>query len=135
MIHDKIYNVIEEDYYGEKVVVCMLLDRETAGIIEPLQRKLGRPFPSDHITIATYIGIDADTILEYTRKFCQSHTKFDVEYVGVGVLVNGEPPLIYAAPRMNTELLKHIRNFIRSMMSTALVLLLLTHTHGHRTHR
>ncbi len=95
----------------KKIVVCMLLDRETAGVIEPLQVKLGRPFPSAHITIATYMGIESDIILEYTRKFCQSHSKFNVEYVGVGVLLNGEPPLIYAVPRMNSELFEMHKEF------------------------
>ncbi len=93
----------EQKFYA---VMC-LFDEKTNNEFKIIEENLqivgikSRSIPP-HITLGAYVNIEENTLVEWTKKFCEENSKISVNFSHLGVFNQN---VLFVAPRVSKELL------------------------------
>lgn len=98
---------------GKDICAIWILDEETNKKLEEIRAALDL-FDIEydpiygHITFATFIDVDAEEILQYTKKFAEGKKAFDINFSALGILAtNG----IVCLPSASSKLVEYFDEY------------------------
>lgn len=98
---------------GKEVCAIWILDKATNERLEEIRKALNKfnikydPIYG-HITLATFVDIDVDEILKYTKKFIEGKKSFDINCSALGFLTTN---LIACIPSTSEKLFEYYEEY------------------------